>query len=34
MVRTFNTHTIRKSTELTGCLWDFSPSQGEYQKEH
>lgn len=34
MVRTFNTHTIRKSTELTGCLWDFSSCQGEYQKEH
>ena len=29
MVRAFNTHKIRKQRELTGCLWDFSPCQGE-----
>lgn len=29
MVRGFNTHKIRKQRELTGCLWDFSPCQGE-----
>lgn len=29
MVRAFNTHEVRKQRELTGCLWDFSPCQGE-----
>ena len=29
MVRTFNTHKIRKQQELTGSLWEFTPCQGE-----
>lgn len=29
MIRGFQTHKIRKQQELTGCLWDFSPCQGE-----
>lgn len=29
MIRTFETHKVRKQRELTGCLWDFSPCQGE-----
>lgn len=29
MVRTFQTHEIRKQRELTGCYWTFSPCQGE-----
>ncbi|MFG6393771.1 MAG: hypothetical protein K1W24_06240 [Lachnospiraceae bacterium] len=29
MVRGFNTHKIRKQKELTSCIWDFSPCQGE-----
>lgn len=30
MIRTFETHKIRKQQELTGRLWEFSPSQGEF----
>lgn len=30
MYRTFNTHTIRQCTELTGRFWDFSPLTGEH----
>lgn len=30
MIRGFCTHEIRKEKELTGCLWDFSPCQGEH----
>lgn len=30
MVRTFETHQIRASKELTGKLWDFIPCQGEF----
>lgn len=33
MLRTFETHTIRKQRELTNCLWDFSPLQGEHARE-
>lgn len=29
MIRGFKTHETRKQRELTGCLWDFSPCQGE-----
>lgn len=29
MVRTFTTHRVRKQEELTGCLWDFIPCEGE-----
>jgi beta-glucuronidase len=29
MIRTFDTHKIRKQQELTGCLWEFEPCQGE-----
>lgn len=34
MVRTFNTHNIRKQQELTGKYWDFSPCVGKYAGEH
>lgn len=30
MIRTFQTHKIRKYQELTGCLWEFEPCQGEF----
>lgn len=30
MIRTFDTHKIRKQRELTGRLWQFTPCQGEY----
>lgn len=33
MIRTFDTHKIRKQRELTGCLWTFSPCQGEHAGE-
>ncbi|MCM1253706.1 MAG: hypothetical protein NC321_12870 [Clostridium sp.] len=33
MVRTFDTHNIRKQKELTGKLWQFTPCGGEYAKE-
>lgn len=29
MIRTFDTHKIRKQRELTGSLWNFTPCQGE-----
>lgn len=29
MVRTFETHYVREQKELTGCLWEFLPCQGE-----
>ncbi len=29
MIRTFETHSFREQKELTGCLWDFTPCQGE-----
>ena len=29
MIRTFCTNRIRKTTELSGCLWKFSPCPGE-----
>lgn len=29
MIRTFCTNRIRKTTELSGCLWKFSPCSGE-----
>ncbi len=29
MVRTFYTHTVRKSRELTGSLWEFTPCDGD-----
>lgn len=29
MIRTFETHRVREQKELTGCLWDFIPCQGE-----
>ncbi|MBO5303646.1 MAG: hypothetical protein J6A92_06305 [Lachnospiraceae bacterium] len=29
MIRTFQTHEIRKQKELTGGYWDFTPCQGE-----
>ncbi len=31
MIRTFQTHKIRKETELSDALWDFSPLDGEHQ---
>ncbi len=31
MIRTFSTHNIRKQQELTGCLWKFSPCEGEFE---
>ena len=30
MIRTFQTHKIRKCQELTGCLWEFEPCDGEF----
>lgn len=30
MIRTFDTHKVRKQRELTGSLWQFTPCQGEY----
>ena len=30
MIRTFDTHKIRKQQELTGRYWDFTPCSGEY----
>lgn len=30
MLRTFETHKIRKTRELSGRLWDFTPAEGEY----
>lgn len=30
MIRTFDTHKVRKQRELTGRLWQFTPCQGEY----
>lgn len=30
MLRTFDTHKIRKTRELSGRLWDFTPAEGEY----
>ncbi len=30
MIRTFDTHQVREQKELTGCLWEFTPCQGEY----
>lgn len=30
MIRTFQTHKVRKYQELTGCLWEFEPCQGEF----
>lgn len=30
MIRTFDTHKVRKQRELTGRLWQFMPCQGEY----
>jgi len=30
MIRAFKTHEIRKSTELTGKLWEFEPCQGTF----
>lgn len=29
MIRTFRTHRVREQKELTGCLWEFIPCQGE-----
>lgn len=29
MIRSFETHKIRYQRELTGCLWDFVPCQGD-----
>lgn len=29
MIRTFLTHKVRKQKEITDCLWQFSPCQGE-----
>lgn len=31
MIRTFATHKIRYQRELTGCLWQFTPCQGEHK---
>jgi len=31
MIRTFATHEIRYQKELTGCLWQFMPCQGEHK---
>lgn len=33
MIRTFNTHSIRKQRELTGRYWNFTPCQGDYAGE-
>lgn len=33
MIRTFQTHRIRKQEELSSSLWEFSPSEGEYAGE-
>lgn len=33
MIRTFDTHNIRKQRELTGRYWDFTPCQGDYKGE-
>ncbi len=33
MIRTFETHKVRKQTELTGCLWEFEPCCGEYVRQ-
>lgn len=30
MIRTFQTHRIRKQEELSSALWEFSPSEGEH----
>ena len=30
MIRTFCTNKIRKTTELSGSLWKFSPCSGEF----
>lgn len=30
MIRTFQTHEIRKQEELTGSLWEFEPCQGPF----
>lgn len=30
MIRTFQTHEVRKQEELTGCLWEFEPCQGQF----
>jgi beta-glucuronidase len=30
MLRTFSTHNIRLQKELTDCLWQFTPCQGEF----
>lgn len=34
MIRAFETHKIRKQKELTGCLWDFAPCQGEMAEKN
>ena len=34
MIRTFETHHIRRQKELSGSLWDFTPLQGEYAGKH
>lgn len=34
MIRTFDTHKIRAQKELTGCLWEFTPCQGEHAGKH
>ena len=33
MIRTFETHRIRKQRELTNCFWEFEPCGGEYAGE-
>ena len=33
MIRTFDTHSIRKQRELTGRYWNFTPCQGDYAGE-
>jgi len=33
MIRTFDTHSIRKQRELTGRYWSFTPCQGDYEGE-
>ena len=33
MLRTFETHRIRKTSELSGKLWDFTPLEGEQAGE-
>lgn len=30
MIRTFQTHEVRKQEELTGYLWEFEPCQGQF----